>query len=145
MVTKGVLFSGITILDYWFLCMNSLIQVNIIGFFNITRNDDRTVVSGGFFSENGSAAHMTHHCTVYYRDVLVTVPGGVTFISLLVLLSTMSSIGGRSGWKGTVCPRLIPLSHSLLHSKEHFFRSKHIDGFFCPVRYMIQCLYHKVL
>nr|XP_022328969.1 major facilitator superfamily domain-containing protein 12-like [Crassostrea virginica] len=49
--------------------------------------------------ENGAAAHMTHHCTVYYRDVLVTVPGGVTFISLLVLLSTMSSIGGRSGWK----------------------------------------------
>lgn len=83
-----------------------------------------------FFSENGSAAHMTHHCTVYYRDVLVTVPGGVTFISLLVLLSTMSSIGGRSGWKGTVCPRLIPLSHSLLHSTEHFFRPKHMDIFF---------------
>lgn len=99
--------------------MNSLIQVNIIGGFFISQ--EMMTVSAVFFSENGSAAHMTHHCTVYYRDVLVTVPGGVTFISLLVLLSTMSSIGGRSGWKGTVCPRLIPLAHPLLHSTEHFF------------------------
>lgn len=127
--------------------MNSLMQVNIIviGFYISQQMMTALLFLVSFFSENGSAAHMTHHCTVYYRDVLVTVPGGVTFISLLVLLSTMSSIGGRSGWKGTVCPRHIPLSHSLLHSTEHFFRPKHMDIFFCPVRYMYQCLYHKVL
>lgn len=125
--------------------MISLIQVNIIEFFISQEMMTALLFLRFIYSENGSAAHMTHHCTVYYRDVLVTVPGGVTFISLLVLLSTMSSIGGRSGWKGTVCPRLIPLSHALLHSTEHFFRSEHVDVFICPVRHMYQCLYHKVL
>lgn len=89
-----------------------------------------------FFSENGSAAHMTHHCTVYYRDVLVTVPGGVTFISLLVLLSTMSSIGGRSGWKGTVCPPPPFIGSPAIAHYRAFFFGLNTWTFFCPVRYV---------